>query len=407
MEVLEMSTEQKIPQRLAAKLIRDYEAFDDVMRESYITTIEASIPPSLRGNYSADKYLAADEYYDTWRKSQETGEVKTPNADETKKSEKESMPTTTFTQEQKDAVQNVMAAEAPNIAERTNATKLVAVLYDQPTFGTTIKEGAMLLPTMDAAKIKKLRDKECVTEDDAKKRDQMIAAAEAKQPMAVYVNTEARPKIIGYSVQTKNDQMQDVHKIMDKDEMLTFLCLKVSGYIPNNKTQLGARVSMPKSSSSANNENGSKKKRLSIRLVNRDLLNTNPATAILTSDFVKDENGNREEVQKAAKSQDYFMAYGNGATNKGERRKVKCRISGETTVYKVERLEEYANKFNILHKNKNEYRKASADEERKYREIRDALILGSDFGLDTAELASLRTQVRKEINSMRPNNGML
>lgn len=308
-------------------------------QEAVIQKILASIPPAVmdtRGDKSDHEMalMYADTYFEAGKES-------------TAAQGRETKPTTVaMSGEEKMAIMDYLESNAEEIEARSARTRVISLLTDKPVLGAIIGKNAQLKPSINEnaeANFAKWEKVLLDTPENKKKFQQMKATWMKGDFMDVYVNPDAKEKVIGYAIETINDEKVPVVENYDKEGTIAFLMVKVNGAIPpKGEDSVGLRLNWTASRAEADNENGAATKgTTNVLVLNRKAVTNNPDLRVCTSVPVEANGAPVMNENYNAKTEDFFVIQTDRRNSKGEIINRKVRLSGKTTVQAVERLEQY------------------------------------------------------------------
>lgn len=318
--------------------------------EALKQSILAAIPTAIRQDYEArglSEVEMANEFFDTYYSSLDSA-----HADDPSKTKPTAPVESIGTAEDMHKINQYLDLKAAEQAERGGKSRVLAVLYDKPILANIITGDRTMIPSVTENTEKNFEkwEKDLVEgEENRTKFEQIKAAVLRKEPMPVYINETQKPRVIGYKLETTDDNGNPVIVNMDKDSTAVFLMEKVQGAIlPRDEQSVGLKFRFrPKRRTSAgDNESGrtSSGTRLAV-LLNRKALQENPALGIITCEIQVINGQKTVNDQYNAKSDAYFEVYTGKKNQKGELIRSKKRASGKTSVFRVERIKDYVNDF--------------------------------------------------------------
>lgn len=310
--------------------------------------ILATMPESVRESM-ADK--SDDEKIASFMDAYFAGKKGAPAAAPTDK--KEIAPVAlTISSEDSLSIQNYYDLNAEKMGLRASQSRVVSILTDKPILAAIHVQGAKLRPTIgEKAEDKFNAWKDSLVDTDENKQ----AFAELKESfmkgeeMEVFVNPDAKEKVIGYKVETTDDNNQPTVLCLNKQDARDFLLTKVQGVIAardENSVGISIKFITRKNKAANDNEaNASVDGTIRVGIQNGKALREHPELRVCTCSIME-TNGKREiNDQFNAKSAKYFTIYTGKQKSDGTPITRKVRMSGKTEVYVVERNPEYVNTF--------------------------------------------------------------
>lgn len=342
--------EQQAMMELRLKLAQ-HQILEESQIEATKQKILASSSPevlaSMEGLSDTEKALkCADAYFAAM-----TGKTEAPSADPSK-SKKSTAPQLNMTAEDTNAIQQYLDENAEATNARTSRTRVICQLTDKPVLAAVHVSGAKLIPSVGEkaeANFAKWESMLVDTPENKQKFQEMKTAFMKKEPMEVFINPDAREKVIGWKIETIDENNQPITQILNKDDAIAFLLIKVQGVIPNrdaNSIGLAIRWSESKRNKAKDNENGGGSKGVtSISVKNRKALSENKDLSVCTCAIISQGGQKVINDQYNAKTAAYFEINTGKKNMKGEVICRKIRLSGKTQAYRVERKEEFMSKF--------------------------------------------------------------
>lgn len=392
------ATKQTAQQELLLKLARN-KIVDPAAVEATKQAIIASMPPAMlaqcEGMSDVEKALkGADAYFEA-----NGGNAQ---ADPTKK--KTTAPQDiTMTAEDQMAVNNYLGLHAEETGRRAANSRVLSVLTDKPILASIIVPNAKLIPTIGdktEANFAKWESALVDTPENKQAFNELKATFMKKEAMEVYINPDAREKTIGWAIDTTDNNGNPIKMNLTKESAVAFLLVKVQGVIqPKGENSIGIRIkwTAKRQAAASDNEGGAPVKgNTSVTLLNRKALQNNSNLSVCTC-VIQEVNGEKTiNEQFNAKTAKFFTINTPRQNSKGETITRKIRLPGKTSVYKVQRLEEYVNDFGQAERQKGAG--LSRSERQKINEaVAKSLIeLGSTTSVENNELRTALAEIRSQ-----------
>lgn len=310
--------------------------------------IIASMPPALlaelEGQSDSEKACAgADAYFEA------LGGKADPDPTQRKQTAPQDM---SITAEDAIAVTDYLDLHAEENGKRAAKSRVLNILTDKPILASIIVPNAKLTPTIGEktdANFAKWESMLVDTPENKQAYAELKAAFLKKEAMEVYVNPDAREKTIGWHVATTDGNDNPVNINLTKESAISFLLIKVQGVVqPRGENTVGIRIkwTAKKQPTAPNNEStAALSGTSSVTLLNRKALQANPGLSVCTC-VIQQANGQKTiNEQYNAKTAKYFSVVTNRLNQKREAITRKIRLPGKTSVYKVQRLEDYMADF--------------------------------------------------------------
>lgn len=349
----------------------------------------------------------ANQLADAWLAAHSDSKPGSGEADPSKK--KSTKPaSSTFSAEDIRNLDDMLNANAVDKEKRLAATRLVNVLTDKPCLYAIHVAGTKLIPNNgDANLASKFAKWQATLVDTAANKqafEELKAEYEKGSPMEVYINTEAREKVIGYTVETTDDNGNPDTRILTKETAIAFLLFDVPGYIParNEDTSIGMKLRwQTRSQKMAKDVEGQSSGGTSVvSILNRKAMKNNKDLSVCTCQ-IKEVGGQKEtNANYSAKTAKFFEVKTGRVTSKGEPINRKVRLSGKTTVYAVQRIAKY-DIFGPADSKKGSGQMTRAQREKQLEANRNAL---NDFLNGTSGSAEIRQLRSEKVRAMKMAN---
>lgn len=256
-----------------------------------------------------------------------------------------------MTAEDMQVIRDYFDSNSEATGKRAARTKVICQLTDKPILAQIHVPGSQLLPTVGDntnATFDKYEKNLVNTPENVKAFQELKTAFLKKEPMEVFINDQARPKVIGWTIETIDENNTPVKLNLSKDEAISFLLVKVQGYIePRGDKSIGIaiRYSSKSNKKAKDNENGGSTGITSVTVKNRKAIADNPELSVCTCAIATNAGQKIPNDNYSAKTARYFEVYTGKNDKKGQPGTRKVRMSGKTSAYKVERKEEYVSVF--------------------------------------------------------------
>jgi len=338
-----MATSQELAKNsLAIKMVQAKIVNPDE-QQATIQKVLAELPASTLEADRA-KGLSDEEIVDThfaeWLKG------KSNTSDEAVKGKKRTGAPVAITMSAEEQQTFDMLLNSNSVAKgnRTANTNVVAVLTDKPVLSAIHVQGATLTPVISEKAeetLKKYENNLLQTDENKQAFAELTAAWKKKEELAVFLSPNARPKVIGFKVNTIGEDGSPETRIMDKEEAMVFLVFEVNGNVPP-KSENGIGIKLRwKASTSAPDATGNVKEGNSIVVImNRKNITTNPSLSECTS-VITDEVTDTYK----AKTEKYFLVLTGKPKKDGTPGTRITRLPGVTKAKIVKRAEAYVPKF--------------------------------------------------------------
>lgn len=267
-----------------------------------------------------------------------------------------------MTAEDQSAIKMMFDSKAVETGKRAAQTRVINQLTDKPVLAAIHVSGAKLTPSRTESFESKFAEYEkalCEDPENRKKFEAMKAAVEKGEQVEVYLNANAKEKVIGWTIETLDENMNPTTKQLTKESAKSFLILDVQGIIQTRgENTLGLRIrwsTSSKSKSASNNESdGASKGVTSVTVLNRKAIKDNPGLSVCTCSKLSTAGVEAINESYSARSDMFFEIYTGKTDSKGQKAKRKVRLAGKTKAYRVERDEQYLNTFGAAERKKGE-----------------------------------------------------
>lgn len=256
-----------------------------------------------------------------------------------------------MTAEDMQIIRDYFDSNSETTGKRAARTRVICQLTDKPILAEIHVPGAHLIPTVSEntnATFDKYEKNLVDTPENRKAFQELKTAFLKKEPMEVFINDQARQKTIGWSIETVDDNGTPVKLNLSKDEAISFLLVKVQGYIePKGEKSIGIaiRYSAKSNKKAKDNENGGSTGVTSVTVKNRKAITAYPELSVCTCAVATNGGQKIPNDNYSAKTARFFEVLTGKNDKNGNPGKRKVRMSGKTSAYKVERKEEYVSTF--------------------------------------------------------------
>lgn len=331
-------------------VLAKHKIIDDAAVEATIQKILETTPAAVKEKMKAEgateteiALQMADSYFAA------EGGNKEPDPTEKTKHSSTKPATANMTAEDRNAIQEYFDSNAVATEKRTAQTRVVRQLTDKPTMAVLHVDGAKLKPSKSdsfEAKFKEYEGSLVDTTENRRKFVELKAAVDKGEELEVYVNTEAKEKVIGWVIETLDENMQPTTQVLTKETAQSFLVLSVAGYIAQRgENSIGLKIrwtSKTSKSAAKNNEaDGASRGSTSVAVTNAKAIKDNRDLSECTSIILTEGGVKQINDTQSARSAMYFEIYTGKTNAKGEKTVRKVRVSGKTKAYRVVRKEEY------------------------------------------------------------------
>ena len=374
--------------------------------QATMQAILASAPKAVLDSMSDKSDVEqALELADAYFRAQGAGVTDDPNQT------KETKPQDTLASaEEMSAIQDYLDANASDTSKRQARTSVLAVITDKPVLAKIHVPNARLVPTLSdktEGLFAKWESQLVDTPENKQAFEDLKASYLKKEEMEVYINPDAREKTIGWKIATTDDQGQPVTMNLTRDTAISFLLVKVQGAIqPRGEESIGIRIkwTAKRQAASGDNENNSASKgTTSVTLLNRKALQSNDKLSICSCQ-IQEANGEKlVNDQFNAKTAASFKVVTDRKNKKGEVICRTIRLPGKTSVYRVQRLEEFVNDFGAAERAKGVGMTKS--EKKKINEaVKRALVSMQGQAVEDNDLRTALAAIRQNQRAAGPKN---